>query len=1214
MNLTKTDYPLGWTPCEDPVNGDPNGLLRMDNLQRDEKGALTLVRGYKTLATFSDYVSDLYSTPINAQEVCYAGLNINGHSIYRSDDGNFDDAVLIGNGNNRACFGNALGQTLITAGSTRIKDDGTTVRPLGLATPAAPTVGAATQPVLAFFNRPSQFGNVEVHAPGNFLVQVGLPGTGENDDYAIEAINDTISNLIVTTYILAGTVDSTQIPTFTASDPNNDIFEFFVAPSDPTSLQQVQVDVILDNGLTGLTALAINNCYTYVWTSDALNLTQGPDAVSWLSINRGAFQRIGSDPTLDWRHVTGIRYSLTFISYTFTVVGGAQIIGGAQGQLNGTYQYVQVNVANNGQYLAFSPASLPTQPTWIINGAYSITAAPATDPQVNEAWIFRISSVPPLGPIVNPSLGQSAPTPSSFLDQYYRVAVTTPGGSIVDNLSDNDAIQIDIIANLFLQTMVFADTNGLTDNIFMIAGLFKNRTLYMGEGFVYVSDSLNPDAIDTRFIIKAFGGPSEKNLWLKKINNNVLMLGTTKDLYEITGTFELLSDGSIDITITPIGEAYPPLSYGAAVVNGGIFYIASDGLRVTLGSNSNNVSPQLRLLFQGEARVGVPPFAIVANDNARYSLTAGKTKVFFSMPCQDGTRRLIIFDTVTNQFSLRYTDPITVYATQTDRVLLGYGQESIDPMGVFGVILQLDTGTTPLNFNFQTVYDANQQPRNRKDTFTLKLICDTGGSPISVQIDKDNNGIWTQLGTIACNGLTTNYFPLNGVTLGFRYALRLQDINLVSTFRLYEYTIEYEPRPEQLDYLRLLPTNLNSYARKRWTSFAYVIDTLGNSITFQPYVDNGATGAADSFNTQTKLTHITYFDAETIGTDMGGIFSGGVFEFYGVNLEETVSEKLPTPTEFLIIPPNDYGTPHRKRHTSYKFQIITRGKDVQFTPLLDGNAYSPRTYNTTIKKTVEYFFDLSAGDVIGIDIGGTLQSGVVPLTPFEFYGVVVPEKVEVLPDRLEFYRIPNSNLGVAARKRVRTLPFVIDTYGSPVSFAPIVDGVLQSSTTIVTSGKTTAYYFFSTDVFGTDFGAIVQSTQTPPQPFEFYELGQPEDVEVLPVPKLFDQIGPLRFDKIGKLFNLRTRLISTGDTSIPLNIYGDTATTLLTNQTPIFTGTIPVIPNTDQAWQIDLPKSINTNVCRLVLGPTVAPFHRYDMYIRVAQSGMETDAKWIPAR
>src|SRR5205823_3649757 len=109
---------------------------------------------------------------------------------------------------------------------------------------------------------------------------------------------------------------------------------------------------------------------------------------------------------------------------------------------------------------------------------------------------------------------------------------------------------------------------------------------------------------------------------------------------------------------------------------------------------------------------------------------------------------------------------------------------------------------------------------------------------------------------------------------------------------------------------------------------------------------------------------------------------------------------------------------------------------------------------------------------------GTLAS--LENTPFEFYGVIVPQDIEVLPPRLEYLRIPNNNLGVPARKRVRTLPMVIDTYGKDVTFTPIVDGLLQPNTTIFnTSGKITVYHYFSTDVFGTDFVGILQDASGP---------------------------------------------------------------------------------------------------------------------------------------
>ena len=365
------------------------------------------------------------------------------------------------------------------------------------------------------------------------------------------------------------------------------------------------------------------------------------------------------------------------------------------------------------------------------------------------------------------------------------------------------------------------------------------------------------------------------------------------------------------------------------------------------------------------------------------------------------------------------------------------------------------------------------------------------------------------------------------------------------------------------------------------------------------------------------MSFVEYFFTQTNG-DVTGIDIGGTlaaqtatpFEFYEVITPQKV-EQLPDRLEYLVIPANNYGTPNRKRHTSYKFQINTNGAPVRFTPTLDGVSYAPTTFTTQSRQTVEYFFPQSSGDVIGIDVAGTLAS--LTSTPFEFYEVITPQKVEQLPDRLEYYRIPNSNFGVAARKRIRTIPFVIDTYGQPITFTPIVDGLNGIPSTQTTSGKLTVYHFFDTDVFGTDFGGIVSSPSG--NPFEFYELGQPEDVEVLPVPKVYDQLGPMRFDKVAKLFAMRIRLIMNGSTTyLPYAFFDDSSSTIPTNTRPLFTSGITVQPGVDQVIEIPFPKNINSCMFRLVLGPTADSFHRYDVMLKLQTSGMEGESKWLPIR
>lgn len=1205
MNLTKTQWPLGWVPDADPVNGDPNCLIRMDNLQQDEYGVLSLVRPIRqvTPGAFSDYVDQIYSKLIGSNEVLWASIGGNSTQIVRSNLGDFSDTVTVGGGGGgRTFFGDCLGQTLILSGSQRLKDDltQTLLYPLGLQTCPKPLVQGLSQATLAFYA--SNFSNYVVQrVTGTWQMVEGIsfvPFGTAADGIHILATADTLRAIALLNIPVTNTY---AVDSVIANQPANDSIQVTITPDDSSQVKKIRLTFLMD----------AFDMYYYEWDGKVLN--QGLSQQTTLSINRGAFKRFAATaPDLDWSKINQIQVSIETLSSIHVAIGFVGVIGGGHGPLNGVYQYIAVAIRDNGSYQAKSPCSIATAPVTIINGAATLNVFGA-DLQATEIWYFRISVA-----------GTQLNLPSN-LDSYLRVGVSKPGVQFIDKVSDTDAILLDIELNPFLLSLYpLTDGNGITEPIIGVEGIYNERMIYLTPTSVLISDPLDPDAVDSRYTIKVESDPTEGNLWLKKLTNNVLILGTNKDLYEISGTLLPLPDGTLDATIIKIGEKYPPLTTDCcAITGGGIAYVASDGIRVTSGSNSQLISPQLKLLFQGESRAGFAP--VVISRFSDFRIAAGKTKLLCIFPLQDGTRQLLIYDFILQTWRIQITNPVTVYATQKDRVLLGYNNTG--NVGGSGQIFELDaagalsgfldtSGNSIVGFqvNFTTVYDHNQQPRNRKDTFTLKLTLDTGGRTVSVYTGIDG-GAFAFVQDISATGLTTIYIPMNAFTLGKRYAFKIVDRNYLTKFRLYELTLEYDPRPEQLDYLRIQPSNLGTITRKRFTNYAFVIDTLGNPITFTPLVDNSnaVTPANSTVNTQVKQTFIHYFTEETLGTDISGILSGGVFEFYGLNTEEIVSEKLPVPTEFLVIPPNDYGSPHRKRHSSYKFQINTRGKDVLFTPILDGLSYEARVFNTTTKRTVEYFFETYRGDIIGIDIGGSLSA--LQGTPFEFYGVVIPEEVEVLPARLEYLRIPNNNFGYAARKRVRTLPLVIDTYGQGVLFTPIVDGLAQNNSTLLVSvGKTTLFHYFIDDSFGIDYGGQLVAQNG--QPFEFYELGKPEDVEVLPVAKRYDQIGPLRWDKIAKIFDIRIRLIMTGSTtSIPIKIGGNDNFTVPANIGPyLYDSSFPVNPLRDQIYEIQLPKSVNTDIFRLILGPTTDPFHRFDVQIRVSLSGMESDSQWIPIR
>ena len=1246
MNLTKTNWPKGWLPSNDAINGDPDGLLRMDNLRIDKTGVIGLIDGQQKVGgTGFGYYSSFSSKVILGTEYIWTATGTPPNSIRRSAfspmAGEADMAVSgAGVPTNFCAFGDAYGYELICAGNLRVKDPVSAApKPLGLLTPTNPItkegpVGTINAGI-----------DLTIPCPTFNAIGSGVsPYMISDPDYFTGALATASAFGVDTTYIGSG-------PGF---DPGSDEISFpFTCWDKPTSIiTRVVLNFLLDGDPSDQSTY--NNYYQLDFThqtratsrpgtgnakTNSVNFTadQLPVGISTqtpLTAKRSDAVRFGTDQTKNWTNVIGVRF-LVVATEDFNIqFGDITITGGAEGGLNGVYNYIQLDVCDDGHYVAKSAVSAlgveansgkRNTDFTIINGSVSLQPV-VNDSHTTAHYFFRISASD-LG--IDPNTGMSLNT--SSLNTYNYVGQSPKGVAFVDNLSDTEVLQMNadgtLFPNLFLETLNSQDIpHPLSDDILAIEGIYNERMLYMTSGSVYLSDRLNPDAVDTRYTLKPSGDPGEKNLWLKKLTNNVLILATTKDLYEISGTLLDLPDGSIDVNMIAIGEAYPPLSRDVCHHDNGLYYIAADGLRVTTGSNSTNVSPQLRSMFQNSilagavhttAVHGVPTVAIYDGSEVNYSIAAARNRIYFSMPCQDGTRRLYCFDTITKTYSLMFTDPFKVYSTQGGEIFASYGDGTswfLDSIPGYGL-----DGGQGLQFKLRTVFDANQQPRNRKDTFTLKLILDTGGRNVSVDIQKDGKGVsetdeaqWVNLGYVSAAGQQTVYIPLSAaaVTLGFRYALQLSDVNGVFTFKLYEATIEYEPRPEQLDYMRILPTNLGTISRKRWITFAFVIDTLGNNITFTPYLDNVAWSVSGVVNNPTKLTFIFYFASEAIATDMGGILSGGVFEFYELDLQECISEKLPSPATFLVIPANNYGTPNRKRHTSYKFQILTRGAPVIFTPILDGVAHASANFSTSIKKTVDYYFPQSDGDVIGVDIGGTLAS--LGTVPFEFYGVVVPQTVETLPDRLEYLRIPNSNFGVAAPKRIRTLPLVIDTKGVPVTFTPIVDGAPLAPSVFNTVAKTTVLHYFTTDAFGTDFGGILQCSSPS---FEFYGMGNPENVETLPVAKKYDQIGPQRFDKIGKFFGFRIRLIQTGaTTSIPYSIWGDESPTDPTYSNPRFSGSFPVTPWIDTVYEVQLPKSINTDIIRITLGPVADPFYRYTIYVKVQTSGMKGQSQWMPIR
>jgi hypothetical protein len=415
---------------------------------------------------------------------------------------------------------------------------------------------------------------------------------------------------------------------------------------------------------------------------------------------------------------------------------------------------------------------------------------------------------------------------------------------------------------------------------------------------------------------------------------------------------------------------------------------------------------------------------------------------------------------------------------------------------------------------------------------------------------------------------------------------------------LYEFSLEYQDRPIQLAYLRIPPNNWNIAGRKRVPEIPMLIDTLGNNVTFTPILDN-VSKVPVGIVTNDKSIYNFVFNQEEAAYVIGGTLkatsAGGVFEFYDLITPREV-ELLPDPLSYKHIPLTNLGNGSRKRFIQFAFVINTLGQNVTFTPSIDGVLFPPVLYNTNRRQTVIYTFTTEA---IGIDIGGVLDAN-TDNNKFEYYGIDLGECIsEKLPAVARYFKVPCNNFGTADKKRIRTIPLVIDTRGGTVTFTPSVDGVQFPSSNFVTNDKRTVLHYFTTDAFGIDYCGVLTSSTN----FEFYGMGSVDEakVEVLPIGKLYDQIGPFELKRFGRIYKARVRVVPEG-TAMTYDLIIDCHSAA--------TGTWQTDPNCEQILEISFPKFVMGEIVKLELR-SATTFHRLYAELLVRLTGNDTDNRWL---
>lgn len=1073
QDFTLNDFSGGWQPSNDAAKGAPNALLKMDNVKLDKNGAISLMGGTNVkYGGFSANAHTLFSRSVSGTRHEYSLLT--DGTIYR--DGS--SIATGGDSTNGAC-GTAFNFTLICSGAKRVKDSGSgTPVNLGVLPPtAAPGVALATR-----LNAPYALIGTIISATvtpvgasavvGTYLQMTATAGTAVVQSFGLAGAPFNCN-------LLQGVGGAANVGYATEDDIV--LFQGYTAAPAGCSLK---FDVLLVAGDGA--GNPVTDYYTYV-VDDMGTLTYDAyTGVFTLKIKRSDFQRIGAG-VQDWSTVYGYRVTFTgpagaILNVLASYVSGGPFyfFGGSKSQ-NGQYQYMQVNVNNTGSYIAKSVIGPISNPISIEDNQFIITPQDPTviDAQCNEAWIFRRG-------------GQ--------LGDWYRIKVfTTAGGyaAAYDTMGDQDALTLDITFNINLVSIA---SSSISDKIYDIVGPIEGRWYYFTVNMMYPSDINDPDLVDASLAVRTTGSASELFMWARKVSEAVVLVGTSVDVYVLTGTFQTLPDFSVDVYYRSLSCKFPPITYDADTYAGQVFYMANDGLR-SLNQNGQNpllVSPRLDLLYSGETRYGyTAPNLKIIPGAARFPIVIAKNKLWCFLT---GTNRCDVFDFMRQYwFTFNYGlgDVTACYGTQDGFVIGFYGTDKkLREIDIS--TSKLIDGVTKQTFTLLFPITDMQAPRQRKDMYTIKARIYTGGNDNVTLSLTDENNTTTSIGTVVSpTTILDKFLTLAGTAAALIKTMQVTVTGQVADLLLEDINLSYDLRPIQVTHLHILSENYGTTARKRLYTVPFQIDTLGNNVTL--------------------------------------------------------------------------------------------------TPTADGIGQTPLTINSVYKKSFDYQFVASGTDILRArDYDYIFDSTGL----FEFFGFQQPRNIEIFPEEALSYVIPVTNFGNANKKRLRVWPFLLNCKGGNVTFIPLVDGVATASTIFTNTDFDTVFHFFKTDVFGVDYSGIFISTT----PFELKEVMQPDIVQVLPIARRFDQVGPQELFKYGKIKQFEYRVLAFG-TSIPYKIYF--------NDVVIESGAITTVSGLEGTYFIDMPKTVAGNVLRIEFGPTDFDFHRQYVRVQAALSGADTELQWV---
>lgn len=789
--LFRNDFSLGWQPSADALTGPKSCLLRADNLVQDEAGLLSLRLGSATINPVSiqvigglgqpltiigtpiPMVSDtssvhsLFTTTINGTRYRCAGVDNQAFANFGSF-GSFD-------GSGDIHFGSHQGQILAARGTTKWKWDGTSTRRWGIPRPtAAPSLQVLDPRVIVC-------STLDTGESPAWTPTEGTVSDGKGQDNLAGGARDvfpvSLSGRGTIQRVFSATLNYDSFDSGAATGAPEDSIEFYAWISNPELLEYVAISFDVNENSTA----PFQDDYYYFEFSpgDATEVKLDPkrvlqdkpdvegidrdnffdgnerphgapfvtrirrdapsDSAGWSKfvVFRGQMERIGSTPGTNWSTVKAIRFTVKYQANSAgTPVGhtkfdGLRILGGSDRTLTGKFTGRYVWTRDFGNYIAKSGPSADSDEIECRNNGIRLvipaSATAAKDAQLNEtggeAWAFLAGG---------------------SLQSFFRFATksSSASGTIsIDCLiSERDAI----IADIKLETRNDEPPN----QIIAIVPPHKNRTIVCTETQVFIGRDGNPDSFAANQVLDV-ADPSERILWAIKSRGEVF-IGTTRDIYSLSGSLAELPDGTMDARLEGLGVNSPPI--GEFVINEGPFtvYVGADGFRLLQGASSTPINWNLDLLVEGYTRHGVSPLNLgSAPGRFRGGIYNGRLYVMIPEGTSTLSSPVVYVGNLGSKQWRRAVYPRSfqcVYREPDGKILAGDSG---------GVVWNLETSgagdvrgggggskvnpveTLPIPVTLWTIDDDNDQPLQFKEPFDWRAELSTGAVSASISVYLD---------------------------------------------------------------------------------------------------------------------------------------------------------------------------------------------------------------------------------------------------------------------------------------------------------------------------------------------------------------------------------------------------------------------------------------------------------------------------------------------